>query len=192
MGVIAVLAALLLPVVNRAREQSRRTACLSNLRTIGNGLYMYAQVHRDRLPNAHPANTWMNYATDNQVMVSFNDGWVKDPRVFLCPSDREAAVPDSIVTADQTLPNSARVSYEFFSLWWPPEAGPYLTKLKGRAPLAWDLDGGPRTGTGEGLKNHGKMGGNVLFADNHAQWTPVDQWEGESWPKPASEFYPAP
>jgi prepilin-type processing-associated H-X9-DG protein len=66
--------------------------------------------------------------------------------------------------------------------------------LKGRAPPAWDLDGGPRDPylTGNGDENHGPTGGNVLFSDGHAEWKPAAEWEEESWPVPASEFYPRP
>ena len=192
MGIIAVLAGLLLPTVGRAREQGRRTVCLSNLRTLGQALVSYANAHKDRLPNGNPPLVWISYDAANQVMVAFNDQFVKEPRVFLCPSDRDSPVPDAITTADQLQPNSARLSYEFYSLWFPPEAGPFLTRLKGRAPLAWDLDGGPRITKGEGLQNHGPSGGNVLYADGHAGWAGVGDWESESWPKPASEFYPTP
>ena len=30
------------------------------------------------------------------------------------------------------------------------------------------------------------------FSDGHAEWKDVREWEDESWPKPASEFYPKP
>src|SRR5688572_10858000 len=41
-GIIAVLIALLLPALNRVREQAKTTQCLSNLRQIGQAMLMYA------------------------------------------------------------------------------------------------------------------------------------------------------
>ena len=49
-GIIAVLASLLLPVLGRARESARRAVCTSNLRQLGIGLKLYAEVSDDRLP----------------------------------------------------------------------------------------------------------------------------------------------
>jgi prepilin-type N-terminal cleavage/methylation domain-containing protein len=42
-AIIAILAAILFPVFSRAREQARKTACLSNLKQIGQALMMYVQ-----------------------------------------------------------------------------------------------------------------------------------------------------
>ena len=49
---------------------------------------------------------------------------------------------------------------------------------------------GPRLTPGEGSQNHGPFGGNVVFADGHADWVPVKDWQSESWPNAAAEFYP--
>ncbi len=185
-GIIAVLIGLLLPSLNKAREHSRRTNCLANLRSIGQALFMYANTYRDRLPNGNPPGVYIDYDGSNRVMVDFA-GELREPRVFHCPSD-ESGVPERIATADQTLPDSARVSYEFYSLYFPPEHGPILTRLRGRAPFAWDIEGGSAIPNKD--QNHGFRGGNVLFADGHVAWTDLGQWDDTNWPSPAASFYP--
>jgi type II secretory pathway pseudopilin PulG len=187
-GIIALLIAILLPTLSKAREQSRRTACLSNLRSLGHAMYLYANGNRDRLPNGNPPGKWKDYNGANQIMTVFATGYVQAPAVFRCPSDPDPD-PTQIVTADPFLPDSARVSYEFYCLFWPPELGPILTQLKGQAPLAWDQDGGEVSGP---LQNHGNFGGNVVFADGHGDWQPRKDWDGGSWPHPAAQFYPPP
>jgi prepilin-type N-terminal cleavage/methylation domain-containing protein/prepilin-type processing-associated H-X9-DG protein len=190
-GIIAVLIGILLPVLSRAREQANRTKCLANLRTIGQAVFDYANANRDRLPNGNGPQVWLDPEAANWVMKNFAED-LGDGRVFHCPSDKDENEPDVIDNAYQNDPKSARISYEFFSLFWPSSYGPKLAMLKGRAPVAWDLDGGPRDPKlkGNGDENHGPTGGNVLFSDGHAEWKPVAEWEEESIPKPASEFYP--
>jgi len=47
---IALLAALLLPVVGRAKESARATACLSNLHQVGIALQIYVSENNNKLP----------------------------------------------------------------------------------------------------------------------------------------------
>jgi prepilin-type N-terminal cleavage/methylation domain-containing protein len=49
-GIIALLVSILLPALNKAREQARRTQCLSNLRSIGQMMNMYANTFQGALP----------------------------------------------------------------------------------------------------------------------------------------------
>lgn len=49
-GIIAVLIAILLPSLNRARAQANSVACQANLRSIGQTLNMYAGANRGSLP----------------------------------------------------------------------------------------------------------------------------------------------
>jgi prepilin-type N-terminal cleavage/methylation domain-containing protein/prepilin-type processing-associated H-X9-DG protein len=198
-GVIALLIGILLPTLSKARESSRKAACLANLRSIGQALHNYTTVYPDKLPNRNGPKMWIDYLGSNAMMIDFNREFVKAPPTFHCASDI-SPLPSAIETADWTLENSARISYEFFSLWFPPEQWPRVSRMKGRAPLAWDLDGGepvnpvtgqPITKNTSPLRNH-KGGGNVLYADGHADWQEQRAWENESWPSPAGQFYPAP
>jgi prepilin-type N-terminal cleavage/methylation domain-containing protein/prepilin-type processing-associated H-X9-DG protein len=187
-GIIAVLISILLPVLTRMQEQGRRTKCLSNLRALGQGIAMYAHEYRDRLPNSNARMTTKDYAAASYVLVALNRDYVRSPGVFHCPSDSDAR-PDSIETADYTLSNSARVSYDFYSVFWTPEQGrPKLCKIKG-APLAWDLAGGTLPGGDLRLRSHSDQGGNVVFADGHAEWQQQSDWDGPNWPSPATKYY---
>jgi prepilin-type N-terminal cleavage/methylation domain-containing protein/prepilin-type processing-associated H-X9-DG protein len=49
-GIVALLISILLPSLNRAREAARRTQCLSNLRSVGQMLNMYANQFDGQVP----------------------------------------------------------------------------------------------------------------------------------------------
>ena len=50
-GILAVLIAILLPVLTRARNASRNVTCLSNLRGIGQAMQSYAFDHQGKYPD---------------------------------------------------------------------------------------------------------------------------------------------
>jgi len=50
MAVIAILAAMLLPVLSQARVQARSVSCVSNLRQLATASLMYAQDYDEALP----------------------------------------------------------------------------------------------------------------------------------------------
>jgi len=56
-AIISLLAAILFPVFARARENARRTSCMSNLRQIGLGMMMYTQDYDERYPQAVRGNS---------------------------------------------------------------------------------------------------------------------------------------
>jgi type II secretory pathway pseudopilin PulG len=185
-GIIALLIAILLPTLSKAREQSKRTTCLANLRSIGQAMYMYANENKDKLPNGNAMGTW-NWELGARSLIVMAQLYTH-PGVFHCPSDIDP-VPAEIVTADYFAINSAHTSYEFFSIWWAGKDGPKLARLSARAPLAWDLDGGELTSP---LQNHKGNGGGIVFADGRAEWRFRQEWLAGNWPDPASEFYPKP
>ncbi len=102
-AIIAILAALLLPVLGRARAAAKRSMCLSNLRQIGTGWTLYLNDW-DRFPedtNNPVLGSTFGGATGNDVV--FGGGYPASQRilnpyvqpdaagskylVFRCPSD---------------------------------------------------------------------------------------------------------
>ena len=96
-AIIAILAGMLLPVLNKAREQARGMQCLSNLRSIGTAFNSYFMDNRDWMPagisSVTPPRTW---ATDIFPHLGFPPApplpeYVPDFKkfkVFICPSDK--------------------------------------------------------------------------------------------------------
>ncbi len=90
-AIIAILAAILFPVFAQAREQARKTSCLSNVKQIGTGTSMYVQDFDEMFPTAwgNPAGTWVEliqpYIKNGQPKGG--DGWNRSTGIFHCSSD---------------------------------------------------------------------------------------------------------
>src|SRR2546423_5449068 len=65
-GIIAILIAIILPTLARARESAKKTACLSNLRELGNSFRLYAAANKDVMPIGCVRHTTTSSA-DKQV-----------------------------------------------------------------------------------------------------------------------------
>ena len=155
-AVVAVLAAILLPALSKAKEQGRATACLSNLRQIGVALQLYVHENDNRMPvmydallstNGAPAT---NLATIDRVLTNH----LGSPKILRCPSD------------DRELFERTGSSHSWNFLL----NGQLADQLKAfsisleshEAPLVFDKEPFHRD-RGE------KLGHNFLYADGHIQ-----------------------
>lgn len=94
-GIIAVLIAILLPALQKAREHAKRSQCASNLRQLALGIHMYEIEQKGKVPIgfwASDMNMQFNYViwsgsfpTSLGLMVDM--GAVTKPEVFYCPTN---------------------------------------------------------------------------------------------------------
>src|SRR6056297_2222361 len=90
MAIIAILAAMLMPALQRAREAARRSSCLNNMKELGAGLAMFQNEHRGQLPEVHNL-TWCWAFYDGNDDLSWEllyPGYVSSPALYWCPPDR--------------------------------------------------------------------------------------------------------
>ncbi len=105
-AIIAILAAMLLPALSRAREKARQVVCLNNLKQIGLGYQMYAQDYDNFLPEMKISSLgdmlWNsngganNYKYNILGLLLMDYGttgrgrYVSSPATFICPSGNAA------------------------------------------------------------------------------------------------------
>ena len=94
-AIIAILAGMLLPALQQARERARRTSCSSNLNQLGKALKLYSSSYNDKYPGG-PAI--QGYKDDNSVLtiedtrgaggleILRSNDFLADYGVYVCPS----------------------------------------------------------------------------------------------------------
>src|ERR1700690_1464717 len=64
-AIIAILAAMLLPTLGRAKETARRISCLNNLRQLSLAARLYVDDNQGAYPPRSQTNRWPNLLYDN-------------------------------------------------------------------------------------------------------------------------------
>ena len=103
-AIIAILAAMLLPALSRAKEAGKRISCLNNLRQISLASQMYVDDSQGYYPPRSSTDRWPDKIYDN---------YGHSLKLLLCPSETTNA-PETF--DDSTVADSAPRSY-FINGW---------------------------------------------------------------------------
>lgn len=133
-AIIAILAAMLLPALARAKEGALKTTCLNNVKQLNLGLQVYGNDNRDRLPELAGAGSW---AWDIPVQAAniMLTAVAGQKKTFYCPS----MAPDFSDAENFADPNPSR------NLWdWGRGSGfnivGYAFALWGSSAQLWSTN----------------------------------------------------
>lgn len=181
LAIIAVLAAILLPVLSTVREKGRAAVCQSNLKQIGTSITMYTQdwEHFPRALDAadkYAPEIWASWPDGAKIMAETPllpvvlDPYIKGNAIWGCPSDSGYDYDDIanvFIDARPTAYEKFGISYSYrtelmlrtLSDDRLPE--PSETNVLNDANGGWHGSG--KLSFGEGRRY------NMLFADNHVK-----------------------
>jgi len=196
-AIIAILSAMLLPSLSRAREGARRASCQSNMKQLGLALAQYTQDYDEALPGAwagtlgaNKSGGWMRYSTYitnwGSLSHSFSPEqgalypYIKNSQIFVCPSDTAASTTGDSYSYNacllQTTSNPATGHYGRGRILAAfDESSKWMT-------LGEEVDAtNSTTSTNDGFFGRFDVfsprhfeGSNVLFLDGHVKWNRPD------------------
>lgn len=197
LGILAIVMAVLLPILFGVREKARSASCLSNMRQLSLGLTLYAQDADGYFPTHVEAAKVSTPDWDQEIRP-----YVHNREVFHCPScpvpDTYAGDPNVLAAGyalngdvsgayDGSHPSVTDVAVRFptstvtlceVGYWNGPGQGQTSVTTVTNAPE--DGSGLPPgahyIGQAGGLRHQG--GSNYGFADGHAHWYQPEQVTG--------------
>lgn len=122
-AIIAILAALLLPALARAKSKSQQVACLSNLRQVGFGLTLLIGDNEDRFPDRRDLKNTLGYKPWTTWPASDpRGGWaaavltneLSSRGVWVCP----AIISSSLRYAQQCSQAASLTDTNFIVTYW--------------------------------------------------------------------------
>src|SRR5262245_568723 len=131
LAIIAILAALLLPGINRARSSAQRTICVNNLRQINAGIRMYADDSGGSAPGlaTNAPSPWLAYKRMMKNYVALKGASSNGDTLFACPADRFYYPDFSAPRVSQSHHSQAIYDYSSYAF----NAGNYHTNFAGIA-----------------------------------------------------------
>jgi prepilin-type processing-associated H-X9-DG protein/prepilin-type N-terminal cleavage/methylation domain-containing protein len=190
-AIMALLMSILLPSLNRARAMGRKTACMSNMREMGRGLYFYAQDYHEFFPVTHGSLDYLADDAEIQEWWKFLPVYGFRREYMLCPDDPHR---DELAALDDPC-SGGLVSYAVNGFF---EFGRQLSKVVYPADKICVSERGDQRNE-EGvleacyhpwkvlslwdwlLKHDRHLGrSNYLFADLHVEWLKWEETIGDA------------
>jgi prepilin-type N-terminal cleavage/methylation domain-containing protein/prepilin-type processing-associated H-X9-DG protein len=113
-AIIAILAAILFPVFAQAREQARKTSCLSNMKQIGTATMLYVQDYDE----TYPMNLYMGFEPGPCVYTAWTAiiPYSKNTQLYACPSNPTALdFPPAMATISMPPPCTSTPRLKYIS-----------------------------------------------------------------------------
>lgn len=135
-AIIALLIAILLPSLSKAKEATRRTVCATNLKGQGGAFAVYAVSFNDSLPSM-PGGNWLHDQADlacqQLVGISLSNGMTSSSirKWYYCPSNPEANT--DLAWTGQGTPQYRFLDYAYFNNRGIPVTLP-VNRLSGLQP----------------------------------------------------------
>jgi prepilin-type N-terminal cleavage/methylation domain-containing protein len=204
LGIIALLVSMLLPALNKARQQAVIVQCGSNIRQLAVMCNIYATQNKGRVPMGYTANLqYSNYMLYRPPPFNAYQLWgamyvtgiIKDPKAMYCPAEMDPTyqykTPVNVWPPATTNTIVTRIGYGFrCNMDWGyggyplPVTGkflfPRLFNVKGRqtfiAEVMIPISALGSTGV-PAFQNRHKTGQNVSYSDGSVQYIPTKVWK---------------
>ena len=111
-AIIAILAGMLLPALNSAREKGRSSSCMANLKQLGNAFFLYSQENDDYLPATiitiggyyYWPTKIEKYLNTQTYKSNSLDGTIDAPKtVFICPTSKVVVLDGTNIQANYAM-----------------------------------------------------------------------------------------
>jgi prepilin-type N-terminal cleavage/methylation domain-containing protein/prepilin-type processing-associated H-X9-DG protein len=182
-AIIALLMAILMPALSRAREQGKRVVCLNNLKQLTMSWILYADDNDDKIPYANPGLTyaWVRYPGSNATEQQYLDGirsgvlhrYCPDTKLYKCPTGVRGefvtyAVTDAMNGYDGIPGTEKLMVYRRMQIKRADQRIVFLDE--GRlSPNSWTLWYDQERWWDQITARHGD-GTNLSFADGHSEY----------------------
>ena len=122
-AIIAMLMSILMPSMQKAREQSRQVVCGTNLHAIGQGIFLYAHDHDDLLIPGDYSVSWMVWGEMEQSYRQVNLGYLMTAKTLPVPRSEKSVFFCPSMKPRTTMQTSGEVyfDYETFEDCWQHE-----------------------------------------------------------------------